>query len=215
MVTLLLLVTLSLEEKLLLGEEEASAKLFPDDKVVDLVPETCAATGTTPAVRVTLTADTHAISLPLFCPVYFLAHKPGDGNGNGKAKCRAKKWMSFFRVCSAAKRRERSTNGRGGGGGGGAKRERRRAATVRAEKGGRRENWSRSCVFIFIFLAKFPQKAKLNFKISKIVSDIGGFQSPEVREKKSKKTPDFYIWFSVCSQKYRRIINKFYCIFSL
>jgi hypothetical protein len=85
MVTLLLLVTSSLEAKLLFGEEEeASAKLFPDDKVVDLVPETCAATGTTQAVRVTLTADTHAISLLLFCPVYFLAHKPGDGNGKGE-----------------------------------------------------------------------------------------------------------------------------------
>jgi hypothetical protein len=67
MVTLLLLFRLSLEAKLLLGEEEeeASAKLFPDDKVDDLVPETCAATGTTQAVTVTLTADTHAISLLL------------------------------------------------------------------------------------------------------------------------------------------------------
>jgi cation transport ATPase len=71
MVTLLLLVTLSLEAKLLLGEEEASAKLFPDDKLVDLVPETCVATGTTQAVTVTLTADTHAISLLLFCPDFF------------------------------------------------------------------------------------------------------------------------------------------------
>lgn len=72
MVTLLLLVTLSLEAKLLLGEEEeASTKLFPDDKLVDLVPETCAATGTTKAVTVTLTADTHAISPLLFCPDFF------------------------------------------------------------------------------------------------------------------------------------------------
>jgi hypothetical protein len=86
MVTLLLLVTLSLEAKLLLGEEEARAKLFPDDKVVDLVPETCAATGTTQAVTVTLTADTDAISLLLFCPVFFLAHKPCNGNVNGKGE---------------------------------------------------------------------------------------------------------------------------------
>lgn len=71
MVTLLLLVTLSLEAKLLLGEEEASAKLFPDDKLADLVPETCVATGTTQAVTVTLTADTHAISLLLFCSDFF------------------------------------------------------------------------------------------------------------------------------------------------
>ncbi len=72
MVTLLLLVTLSLEAKLLLGEEEeASTKLFPDDKLVDLVPETCAATGTTKAVTVTPTADTHAISPLLFCTDFF------------------------------------------------------------------------------------------------------------------------------------------------
>lgn len=86
MVTLLLLFTLSLEAKLLLGEEEASAKLFPDDKEVDLVPETCAATGTTQAVRVTLTADTHAISLLLLSCFTFLLTKPGDGNGNGKGE---------------------------------------------------------------------------------------------------------------------------------
>jgi hypothetical protein len=114
MVTLLLLVTLSLEAKLLLGEEEASAKLFPDDKVVDLVPETCATTGTTQAVTVTLTAETHAMSLLLFCSDFFLAHKPGEGKGKAK-KSRPKKRVSFFYVCSATERRERSP-GMGGEG---------------------------------------------------------------------------------------------------
>jgi hypothetical protein len=116
MVTLLLLFTLSLEAKLLLGEEEASAKLFPDDKEVDLVPETCAATGTTQAVRVTLTADTHAISLLLFCPV-LLSCSESRATGTGKAKSRAKKWMSRSSGCAVQQRgeRERSTNGRGGG----------------------------------------------------------------------------------------------------
>jgi len=31
-------------------------------------------------------------------------------------------------------------------------------------------------------------------------SDFGGFQSPEVRGKDVKNFPDFYDWFSVCSQ---------------
>jgi hypothetical protein len=37
--------------------------------------------------------------------------------------------------------------------------------------------------------------------------DFGGFQLPEVR-----KSSDFYTWFSVCSQKYRRMITGLYFI---
>jgi hypothetical protein len=60
-------------------------------------------------------------------------------------------------------------------------------------------------------LAKFRQIAKL-----KIPSDFGDFQSPEEeRGKKKRKNHqiDFYIWFSVGSQKYRMMIKEWYFIF--
>jgi hypothetical protein len=37
--------------------------------------------------------------------------------------------------------------------------------------------------------------------------DFGGFQLPKMR-----KSSDFYTWFSVCSQKYRRMITDSYCM---
>jgi len=58
------------------------------------------------------------------------------------------------------------------------------------------------CQPLFLF-AKFRPKAKL--KIQK-KSDFESFHSPKVREKLVKML-DFYIWFSVCSQKYRRMIK--------
>jgi hypothetical protein len=55
----------------------------------------------------------------------------------------------------------------------------------------------------FFYLQNSAQKAK--FKIQKIC-DFESFHSPKVREKIVKML-DFYIWFSVCSQKYRRMIK--------
>jgi hypothetical protein len=132
MVTLLLLFTLSLEAKLLLGEEEASAKLFPDDKVDDLVPETCAATGTTQAVTVTLTADTHdAISLlPLSVLISFLLTSLATGN-TGRRRVEQRKRISFFWgvQCSKAERERGPRMCTEGETGRGAKQERERTGS--------------------------------------------------------------------------------------
>ncbi len=131
MVTLLLLFTLSLEAKLLLGEE-ASAKLFPDDKVDDLVPETCAATGTTQAVTVTLTADTHdAISLlPLSVLISFLLTSLATGN-TGRRRVEQRKRISFFWgvQCSKAERERGPRMCTEGETGRGAKQERERTGS--------------------------------------------------------------------------------------
>jgi hypothetical protein len=55
----------------------------------------------------------------------------------------------------------------------------------------------------FCFKAKLRQKTKLNF-----------FKSSEAR-KRSKKLSDFYIWFSVCSSKYKMLIKILYFISGL
>jgi hypothetical protein len=59
------------------------------------------------------------------------------------------------------------------------------------------------CIFPILFSLFFNRAKifcqKVNFKIKKL-SDIGGFQWPEVREKKEVKSTDFYILLSVCSQ---------------
>jgi hypothetical protein len=36
-----------------------------------------------------------------------------------------------------------------------------------------------------------------------------GFQPPEMRGKRKYKSPELYIWFSFCSQNYRRMIKRF------
>jgi hypothetical protein len=54
------------------------------------------------------------------------------------------------------------------------------------------------------FICKILPKTKT--KNSKKICDFESFHSPKVR-KKIVKMLDFYIWFSVCSQKYRRMIN--------
>jgi hypothetical protein len=38
---------------------------------------------------------------------------------------------------------------------------------------------------------------------------ISRVQSPKNWKKESKKPPDYYIWFSVCSQKYKKDDSKF------
>ncbi len=55
----------------------------------------------------------------------------------------------------------------------------------------------------FFVLAKFRQKEKL--KIWK----MKWFQRVSIAKSKGKKTPVFYIWFSVCSHKHRIFILNF------
>jgi hypothetical protein len=50
------------------------------------------------------------------------------------------------------------------------------------------------------------------------MSYFGGFQSPEVRAKKKKvriARPESFMWFSLCSQTYRRMIKDLYFISGL
>jgi hypothetical protein len=56
---------------------------------------------------------------------------------------------------------------------------------------------------------KFRQKAKLNFQIFKKKKvNLEAFPSPEVtHQKKKEKFPDSYIRFSLCSQKYKKMIK--------
>ncbi len=58
----------------------------------------------------------------------------------------------------------------------------------------------------FFLRVKFFQKEI--FKIE--IEYFSGFQSPEVR-----KSPDFWVWFSICSQNYGRITKFFFFIFGI
>jgi hypothetical protein len=66
-------------------------------------------------------------------------------------------------------------------------------------------------------LARFCQKE--NFKILNLKrNDFGCFYSPKVREEKNNlilKTPYLYTWFSLSSQKYRKMIKDLYFISGL
>jgi hypothetical protein len=44
---------------------------------------------------------------------------------------------------------------------------------------------------------------------------LEGFKPQKWEEKKKKKSPDFYIQFSVPNQKYRNMIKDLYFIFGL
>jgi len=48
-------------------------------------------------------------------------------------------------------------------------------------------------------LAKFRQKTKLKIEIKKL-GDFGGFSIAKSERKNKMKSPDFYTWFSICSQ---------------
>ncbi len=70
------------------------------------------------------------------------------------------------------------------------------------------------------FLVLYHQHINFFIKILR-KSDFGGFQLPEVRKIKVKikiKITRFiyiYMWFSLCSQTYRRMIQVLYFIFSI
>jgi hypothetical protein len=64
-------------------------------------------------------------------------------------------------------------------------------------------------VLEFLFIGKILTKREIqNSKLS----DFEGFQSLEVMK---KTLSNFYTWFSIHSQKYKRMIKFFYFIFYL
>jgi hypothetical protein len=74
------------------------------------------------------------------------------------------------------------------------------------------------CQLGFVFeLAKlhlFQQKSEI--KKLKVQNEVilKVFNAQVVRGKNSLKLPNFYIWFSVCSQRYRRLIEGLWEFFA-